>query len=55
MAVPSPENLERLGRLLEAGTLRVPIQSTYGLDQAGDALGALGTEHTQGKLAIQVA
>jgi NADPH:quinone reductase len=54
-AVPSPENLERLGRLLEAGTLRVPIQSTYGLDQAGEALGALGTEHTQGKLAIQVA
>src|SRR5215218_8726662 len=55
MAVPSPENLERLGRLLEAGTLRVPIQNTYSLDQAGDALGALGTEHTQGKLAIQVA
>jgi NADPH2:quinone reductase len=55
MAVPSPENLVRLGRLLEAGTLRVPIQSTYGLDHAGDALGALGTEHTQGKLAIQVA
>jgi NADPH:quinone reductase-like Zn-dependent oxidoreductase len=55
MAVPSPENLERLGRLLEAGTLRVPIQHTYGLGQAGEALGALGTEHTQGKRAIQVA
>ncbi len=27
-AVPSPENLERLGRLLEDGTLRVPIQKT---------------------------
>jgi NADPH:quinone reductase len=52
--VPTPENLERLGRLLEAGTLRVPIQNTYGLDQAGEALGALGTAHTQGKLAIQV-
>jgi NADPH:quinone reductase len=55
MAVPSPENLERLGRLLEEGTLRVPIQHTYGLDQAGEALGALGTVHTQGKRAIQVA
>src|SRR5215210_2597032 len=55
MAVPSLENLERLGRLLEAGPLRVPIQHTYGLDQAGEALGALSTAHTQGKRAIQVA
>jgi NADPH:quinone reductase len=54
MAVPSPENLERLGRLLENGTLRVPIQNTYGLDEAGEALRALGTGHTQGKRAIQV-
>jgi hypothetical protein len=53
-AVPSPENLERLGRLLEAGTLRVPIQKTYSLDQAGEALRALDAEHTQGKRAIQV-
>jgi NADPH:quinone reductase len=53
-AVPSPENLERLGRLLESGALRVPIQHTYSLDQAGDALRALGTEHTQGKRAIEV-
>jgi NADPH:quinone reductase len=55
MAMPTQDNLERLGRLLEAGTLRVPIQSTYGLDLAGEALGALATAHTQGKLAIQVA
>jgi NADPH2:quinone reductase len=53
-AVPSPENLERLGRLLEDGTLRVPIQKTYSLDQAGEALRALGAQHTQGKRAIQV-
>jgi len=53
-AVPTPDNLERLGRLLEEGTLRVPIQNIYGLDQAGEALHALGTEHTQGKRAIQV-
>jgi NADPH:quinone reductase len=53
-AVPSPENLERLGRLLEDGTLTVPIQNTYGLDQAGEALRALATAHTQGKHAIQV-
>src|SRR5215218_5039597 len=54
-AVPTPANLERLGRLLEAGTLRVPIQHTYGLGQAGEALGALASAHTQGKHAIRVA
>jgi NADPH2:quinone reductase len=55
MAVPSPENLERLARLLDAGTLTVPIQGSYTLDRAGDALEALATTHTQGKLAIEVA
>jgi NADPH:quinone reductase len=54
-AVPSPENLQRLARLLEAGTLRVPIQQTYELEQADEALHALATEHTQGKRAIRVA
>jgi NADPH:quinone reductase-like Zn-dependent oxidoreductase len=44
-----------LAQLLDAGTLEVPIQQTYGLDQAGEALGALGAGHTQGKLALQVA
>src|SRR5215212_5354301 len=54
-AVPSPENLQRLARLLEAGTLWVPIQQTYELEQADEALHALATEHTQGKWAIRVA
>jgi NADPH:quinone reductase-like Zn-dependent oxidoreductase len=54
-AVPSPENLQRLGGLLESGTLRVPIQRTYPLEQAGEALQALPTTHTQGKLAVSVA
>ena len=53
MATPSPENLERVAQLLEAGTLRVPILSSYRLDQAGDALHALGTTHTQGKIGIR--
>jgi NADPH2:quinone reductase len=55
MAVPTPENLQRLARLLETGTLRVPIQRTYELDQAADALQALAADHTQGKIAIRVA
>jgi NADPH2:quinone reductase len=54
-AMPTPENLQRLAQLLEAGILRVPIQQIYELDQAGEALQALGTTHTQGKLAIRVA
>jgi NADPH2:quinone reductase len=55
MAMPTPEHLQRLARLLEAGTLKVPIQQTYEFDQASEALSALSTEHTQGKRAIRVA
>jgi NADPH:quinone reductase len=54
MATPSRENLQRLGGLLADGTLRIPVQRTYQLAQAPDALAALVAEHTQGKLAIQV-
>jgi NADPH:quinone reductase-like Zn-dependent oxidoreductase len=54
MAVPTRENLERLGGLLADGTLRVPVQATYELAEAPAALAALTGEHTQGKLAIHV-
>jgi NADPH:quinone reductase len=54
MAAPTPENLERLARLLADGTLRVNVQATHELAQAPDALTALPTTHTQGKLAIRV-
>jgi NADPH:quinone reductase len=54
MAAPTPENLERLARLLADGTLRVHVHATYELAQAPDALTALPTTHTQGKLAIRV-
>ena len=55
MAVPSPENIERVGRLLADGTLSVPVQDTFGLDRAPEALAVLGSQHTQGKLAIRIA
>ncbi len=55
VAVPSTENLERVARLLDAGTLQVPVQQTYELDRAAEALHALGTTHTRGKIAIRVA
>jgi NADPH:quinone reductase-like Zn-dependent oxidoreductase len=54
MAAPTAENLERLARLLADGMLRVPIQATYELAQAPEALAALPTAHTRGKLAIRV-
>lgn len=54
MAVSSPTNLQRLGELLADGTLRVSIQRAYTLDQAGEALQALTTTHTQGKLGITI-
>jgi NADPH:quinone reductase-like Zn-dependent oxidoreductase len=55
MAVPSPANLQRLGELLRTGALRVPIQQSYPLEQAGEALQALPTTHTRGKLGLTVA
>jgi NADPH2:quinone reductase len=55
MATPSTEHLDRVAQLLDAGTLEVHVQETYELDRAGEALQALGTTHTQGKLAIRVA
>jgi NADPH:quinone reductase-like Zn-dependent oxidoreductase len=55
MATPEPTALDRLARHLDAGALRVPIQHSYGLEQAGEALRALAESHTQGKLAVGVA
>lgn len=52
---PSTENLERLAQLLDAGTLKIHIQDSYELDRAPEALQALGSTHTRGKLAIRVA
>jgi NADPH:quinone reductase-like Zn-dependent oxidoreductase len=55
MAEPSPANLQRLAELLDAGTLRVAIQRTYRLEDAGEALQALPATHTQGKLGVTIA
>lgn len=55
MAIPSPENLERLAQLLDTGVIGVHFQNSYALDQAGNALHDLGATHTQGKLGVHVA
>ena len=52
MAVPTREHLERVARLLADGTLSVPIQASYPLAQADQALKDLTGQHTQGKLAV---
>jgi NADPH:quinone reductase len=55
MAAPTTESLDRVAQLLDSGTLKVPVQATYELDRAAEALQAIGTTHTQGKLAIRIA
>jgi NADPH:quinone reductase len=54
MSAPTRENLDRVARLLADGTLKVPVKNAYALDQAPEALQALATGHTQGKLAIRL-
>jgi NADPH:quinone reductase len=54
VAQSTPANLQRLAELLDAGTLRVHIQRSYSLEQAGEALGALFATHTQGKLGVTI-
>ena len=55
MAQPDKVALDWLGALLKGGNLRVPIQRSYGLEEAGEALAALAATHTQGKLALSLA
>jgi NADPH:quinone reductase-like Zn-dependent oxidoreductase len=55
MASGTTANLDRLGSLLDTGALRIKIQDTYPLEQAGSALQSLTSTHTQGKLAIAIA
>ena len=51
---PTPSDYARLSELFEAGTLRVPIQRSYPLEEAGAALADLSTQHTQGKLGLTI-
>ena len=51
---PSREQLDRIAQLLVDGTIKVPIQQTFDLAQAPEALAALSAGHTQGKIALRV-
>jgi NADPH2:quinone reductase len=52
MSTPDVAALDRLASLLDAGSIHVPIQRSYPLERAGEALAALASTHKQGKLAI---
>jgi NADPH:quinone reductase-like Zn-dependent oxidoreductase len=52
---PSRELLDCIARHLADGTVKVPIQQTFDLAQAPEALQALQAGHTQGKIALRVA
>jgi NADPH:quinone reductase-like Zn-dependent oxidoreductase len=47
-------DLERLGRLVDDGTVKPALDSVFSLDQAADALRHLIGGHAQGKVAIAV-
>jgi NADPH:quinone reductase-like Zn-dependent oxidoreductase len=54
MAKINTEDLEFLGELLEAGTVKSVIDRRYELSQAADALRYLGEGHARGKVVITV-
>jgi NADPH:quinone reductase-like Zn-dependent oxidoreductase len=55
MATGTTASLERLAELLRTASLRVHVQESFGLEQAGEALESLTKTHTRGKLAIAMA
>lgn len=55
MNASEPARLRQLAGLIDAGTLRVPVQRRYSLARVGEAFADLQGQHTQGKLAITIA
>ena len=55
MNASEPARLQQLAGLIDAGTLRVPVQRSYPLARVGEAFADLQGQHTQGKLAITIA
>jgi NADPH:quinone reductase-like Zn-dependent oxidoreductase len=54
-AAATTPSLDRLAELLDSGTLRVPIEQSYHLEQAPTALEELAATHVQGKRSIAIA
>jgi NADPH2:quinone reductase len=53
MATPSPEKLSVLGEMASRGTLRVVVQGSYPIDEAGEALQAF-QRGTRGKIVVTI-
>jgi NADPH:quinone reductase len=53
-SAPDRSLLERLGALAASGALRVPIQRTYSLEQAAEALVDLRDQHARGKFVLAI-
>ena len=53
-SAPDRSLLDRLGALAASGDLRVPIERTYSLTQAPDALADLRDRHARGKFVLDV-
>jgi NADPH:quinone reductase-like Zn-dependent oxidoreductase len=49
---PDAHDLEELGRMADAGQLRVPIAKAFGLDQVADAQRMVGEGHVRGKVVV---
>jgi NADPH:quinone reductase-like Zn-dependent oxidoreductase len=48
------ERLEKVGDLIDAGAIRVPVDTVYPLDQVVAAMDHLESGHPQGKIVIQI-
>jgi NADPH:quinone reductase-like Zn-dependent oxidoreductase len=49
---PEPHDLEELGRMADAGQLRVPIAKAFPLEQIADAHRLVGEGHVRGKVVV---
>jgi NADPH:quinone reductase-like Zn-dependent oxidoreductase len=52
LSLPKLPDLEALFALVDAGTIRAPIDRTYTLGETPAAIAVLGTNHTRGKLVV---
>ncbi|MCK1743686.1 NADP-dependent oxidoreductase [Bradyrhizobium sp. 139] len=55
MARPNAAQLNEIGELIDAGKVRPIVDATFPLSQAGAAQQKLETEHTQGKIVLDLA
>jgi len=50
---PNARQLEQISELADAGNIRVPVSKTYSLDEVPEALKAIETLHTRGKIIVK--